>query len=101
MCFFFFFTIMMKQFKLSKTGHTVGHTLVKQLLKDPKVVFAAYRQEHPLEHDITLKVQTTSPTYTPEAAMSCAARTICSITQELKISMRKSLQKLKKKRTKY
>lgn len=39
-----------------------------QLLKDPHVLFAGYKQPHPLEHKIIIRVQTTAD-YTPQDAM--------------------------------
>ena len=39
-----------------------------QLLKDPNVLFAGYKNPHPLEHKIILRVQTTSD-YTPQDAL--------------------------------
>lgn len=39
-----------------------------QLLKDPNVLFAGYKNPHPLEHKIILRVQTTSD-YTPHEAL--------------------------------
>ena len=42
-----------------------------QLLKDPHVLFAGYRNPHPLEHRILLRVQTDSNT-TPAEALDSA-----------------------------
>lgn len=42
-----------------------------QLLKDPQVIFAAYKQPHPLEHKFILRIQTT-PDYSPESALTNA-----------------------------
>ncbi|VDO98109.1 unnamed protein product [Soboliphyme baturini] len=47
-------------FIINKEDHTLGNMLKNQLLKDPNVVFAGYKQTHPLEHKIVLRVQTTS-----------------------------------------
>ena len=38
--------------------HTVGNLMVKMLLRDDKIRFAAYRKPHPLEHHIEVKVHT-------------------------------------------
>lgn len=35
---------------------------IRQLLEDPKVLFAGYKMPHPLEHYFVLKVQTTPDT---------------------------------------
>lgn len=40
-----------------------------QLLKDPNVLFAGYKQPHPLEHKFELRIQTTSD-YTPQDALT-------------------------------
>jgi hypothetical protein len=37
-------------------------TTHRQLLEDPKVLFAGYKMPHPLEHYFVLKVQTTPDT---------------------------------------
>jgi len=39
-----------------------------QLLRDPKVIFAGYRNPHPLEHTIEVKIQTTDE-YNPKDAL--------------------------------
>ena len=48
--------------------HTLGNMIRCQLLKDPNVLFAGYKNPHPLEHKIILRVQTTSD-YTPQDAL--------------------------------
>ncbi len=48
--------------------HTLGNLIRCQLLKDPNVLFAGYKNPHPLEHKIILRVQTTSD-YTPQEAL--------------------------------
>lgn len=42
--------------------------IFSQLLKDPHVLFAGYKQPHPLEHKIIIRVQTTAD-YTPQDAV--------------------------------
>ncbi|KAI6191284.1 DNA-directed RNA polymerase II subunit RPB11 [Aphelenchoides bicaudatus] len=56
-------------FTFNKEDHTLGNLLkhndfssFSQLLKDPQVLFAGYKNPHPLEHKIILRVQTTSDT---------------------------------------
>ena len=44
---------------------------IRQLLKDPQVIFAGYKCPHPLEHKFVLRVQTTSD-YTPQEALQNA-----------------------------
>lgn len=38
--------------------HTIGNLLQKTLNKNPEVVFAGYKMEHPLEKKINLKITT-------------------------------------------
>lgn len=66
-------------FKLEREDHTMGNLLRMQLMRDKDVVFVGYRQPHPLEHHILLRVQTTTnPTgseerpYLPTHAMQNA-----------------------------
>jgi len=53
---------------INKEDHTLGNMIRNQLLKDPHVLFAGYKQPHPLEHKIIIRVQTTAD-YTPQDAM--------------------------------
>ena len=46
----------------------MGNMIRCQLLKDPNVLFAGYKNPHPLEHKIILRIQTTSD-YTPQDAL--------------------------------
>ena len=39
-----------------------------QLLKDPNVLFAGYKNPHPLENKVILRIQTTSD-YTPQVGI--------------------------------
>ncbi|KAK5982620.1 PRKCSH domain-containing protein [Trichostrongylus colubriformis] len=55
-------------FTINKEDHTLGNMLKHQLLKDPMVLFAGYKNPHPLEHKILLRVQTTGQT-TPADAL--------------------------------
>nr|CAG4652352.1 EOG090X0L4K [Triops cancriformis] len=55
-------------FTVNKEDHTLGNLIRCQLLKDPNVLFAGYKQPHPLEHKFILRIQTTSD-YTPHDAM--------------------------------
>ncbi|KAE9552048.1 hypothetical protein FO519_004739 [Halicephalobus sp. NKZ332] len=45
-------------FKFNKEDHTLGNLLKHQLLKDKKVIFAGYRNPHPLEFYFLLRIQT-------------------------------------------
>jgi len=53
---------------INKEDHTLGNMIRNQLLKGPHVLFAGYKQPHPLEHKIIIRVQTTAD-YTPQDAM--------------------------------
>jgi DNA-directed RNA polymerase II subunit RPB11 len=44
-------------FVIMKEDHTIGNLLRYALLRDERVVFAGYRQPHPLDHRINIKVQ--------------------------------------------
>lgn len=48
--------------------HILSVFSYSQLLKDPNVLFAGYKQPHPLEHKFILRVQTT-PSYSPQDAL--------------------------------
>jgi len=58
-------------FTINKEDHTLGNLLKHQLLKDPQVLFAGYKNPHPLEHKFILRVQTTADT-TPAEALTAA-----------------------------
>src|SRR5690606_32205660 len=47
-------------FTINKEDHTLGNMIRAQLLKDPSVIFAGYKNPHPLEHKIVIRVQTTT-----------------------------------------
>lgn len=55
-------------YTFNKEDHTVGNMVRNQLLKDPNVIFAGYKNPHPLEHKVVLRIQTTSD-YTPDDAL--------------------------------
>lgn len=48
-----------------------------QLLKDPNVLFAGYKNPHPLEHKFIIRIQTTSQ-YTPQEAFMNAITDVIS-----------------------
>ncbi|KAJ1760484.1 DNA-directed RNA polymerase II core subunit [Coemansia sp. RSA 2523] len=56
------------QFNIQREDHTIANLLRVKLLAHPHVLFAAYRQPHPLEYYVELKVQTSSRT-TPADVM--------------------------------
>lgn len=45
-------------FKIEREDHTIGNLLRMQLMQDKNVIFVGYKNPHPLEHHILLKVQT-------------------------------------------
>ncbi|CAG2107770.1 unnamed protein product [Medioppia subpectinata] len=67
-------------FTVNKEDHTLGnmirilmpllcvHSCLRQLLKDPQVLFAGYKVPHPLTHEFVLRVQTTAD-YSPQEAL--------------------------------
>eukprot|EP00095_Tigriopus_kingsejongensis_P000257 snap_masked-scaffold272_size230267-processed-gene-0.13 protein:Tk00257 transcript:snap_masked-scaffold272_size230267-processed-gene-0.13-mRNA-1 annotation:"dna-directed rna polymerase ii subunit rpb11" len=55
-------------FTINKEDHTLGNMIRCQLLKDPSVLFSGYKNPHPLEHKVILRIQTTSD-YTPQEAL--------------------------------
>ncbi|TKR83266.1 hypothetical protein L596_016887 [Steinernema carpocapsae] len=57
-------------FTILKEDHTLGNMLKHQLLKDPQVLFAGYRNPHPLDHKILLRIQTTPDTTPADALIS-------------------------------
>ncbi|XP_025207569.1 DNA-directed RNA polymerase II subunit RPB11-like [Melanaphis sacchari] len=57
-------------FTINKEDHTLGNMIRNQLLKDPNVLFAGYKQPHPLEHKFEIRVQTKSSEYTPRDALT-------------------------------
>ncbi|CAE7712000.1 rpb-11, partial [Symbiodinium sp. KB8] len=59
-------------FTLKREDHTLGNLLRTQLLRDPQVHFSGYLHPHPLDHDIILKVQTTSHSRPAEAVARSA-----------------------------
>jgi len=53
--------------RILKEDHTLGNLLRMQLLRDSNVIFAGYRNPHPLEHVIEVKIQTTEESSPKEA----------------------------------
>lgn len=51
--------------------------LDSQLLKDPHVLFAGYKNPHPLEHKFIIRIQTTSQ-YSPQEAFMNAITDVIS-----------------------
>ncbi|ABO96977.1 predicted protein [Ostreococcus lucimarinus CCE9901] len=55
-------------FVLQREDHTIGNLLRMELHKNPDVVFAGYKNPHPTDHRIVLKVHTNANT-TPVQAL--------------------------------
>lgn len=60
--------------KIEREDHTLANLLRAQLLKDEKVLFAAYKVEHPLFANFVLRIQTEDD-YSPREALrnACSA----------------------------
>ena len=56
-------------FTINKEDHTVGNLIRHQLMKDPNVLFAGYRNPSPFVNQVLIRVQTTSD-YTPQVTAS-------------------------------
>lgn len=51
--------------------------ITRQLLKDPRVLFAGYKIPHPLEHRVVIRVQTTASA-TPTEVITSAVKDLIS-----------------------
>jgi DNA-directed RNA polymerase II subunit RPB11 len=69
--------------KFEKEDHTLGNLLRAQLLKDDRVLFAAYKVEHPLDHSFILRVQTVDG-FEPKAAVQAACQIVLVQLDQLK-----------------
>jgi DNA-directed RNA polymerase II subunit RPB11 len=58
-----------------------AHANVRQLLHDDRVLFAAYRVPHPLEHNVVLRVQTEEGYEPKEAVVNAANVLLVQLTQ--------------------
>lgn len=63
--------------KFEREDHTLANLLRAQLLKDDKVIFAAYKVEHPLFANFILRIQTEDD-YTPKEALRNACSSLIS-----------------------
>lgn len=68
--------------------------LYSQLLKDPHVLFAGYKNPHPLEHKFVIRIQTTSQ-YSPQEAFMNA---ITDVISELSLFEERFKEALKEKK---
>ncbi|KAF1838693.1 RBP11-like subunits of RNA polymerase [Decorospora gaudefroyi] len=62
-------------FTFNKEDHTLGNLLAQRLLKNPAVMFAAYKVPHPLFATFELRVQTDG-TVTPKEAVMETCRLV-------------------------
>jgi len=73
-------------FKIEREDHTIGNMLRMQLLRDRDVIFAGYRQPHPLQHHIIVRIQTKSNTTGQDVSTVAALRgAINSLNSELQL----------------
>ena len=61
--------------KFEREDHTFGNLLTVQLNEDPRVLYAAYKVEHPLFANFTMRIQTEDG-YTPREALKTACNTV-------------------------
>lgn len=69
-----------KLVKNYRTDHKLNANSIcfsSQLLKDPNVLFAGYKNPHPLEHKFIIRIQTTSQ-YSPQEAFMNAITDVIS-----------------------
>ncbi|CDK26081.1 unnamed protein product [Kuraishia capsulata CBS 1993] len=62
--------------KFEREDHTLANLLRQELINDPKVLFAAYKVEHPLFANFILRVQTEEGIRPREALMNACNRLI-------------------------
>eukprot|EP00126_Sphaerothecum_destruens_P005292 Sdes_comp18684_c0_seq1m8955 len=65
-------------FTILKEDHTLGNMIREQLLQDPNVIFSGYRNPHPLDPKIVVRVQTKNSNYTPVDAFTNAVNDLIS-----------------------
>ncbi|KAK6199584.1 RNA polymerase II core subunit [Scheffersomyces amazonensis] len=77
--------------KIEREDHTLANLLRAQLLKDPKVIFAAYKVEHPLFANFLLRIQTEED-YSPRKALVKACSSIIEELARIKTKFEKEWQ---------
>ncbi|MEM1689329.1 MAG: RpoL/Rpb11 RNA polymerase subunit family protein [Candidatus Hadarchaeales archaeon] len=75
--------------KVTGTDHTIMNLLCSELHSDEDVVFAAYREDHPLTKTITFYIQTSGKT--PEKAIKDAIARIQRQIDEFEEKFKKAL----------
>eukprot|EP00003_Mantamonas_plastica_P023867 TRINITY_DN4357_c0_g1_i1.p1 TRINITY_DN4357_c0_g1~~TRINITY_DN4357_c0_g1_i1.p1 ORF type:complete len:132 (-),score=31.37 TRINITY_DN4357_c0_g1_i1:58-426(-) len=58
-------------FTIRLEDHTIGNLIRMQLLLYPEVLFAGYKNPHPYEHTIVVKIQTATGLTPQEALLTC------------------------------
>ena len=69
--------------KIEREDHTLANLLRAQLLKDDRVLFAAYKVEHPLFANFVLRIQTEED-YSPRDALKNACTGLISTLDVIK-----------------
>ncbi|KAK9471298.1 DNA-directed RNA polymerase [Dipodascopsis tothii] len=69
--------------KFEREDHTLGNLLRSQLLQDPKVIYAAYKVEHPLFANFILRIQTEDG-YSPREALRNSVYMLIAQLEQLK-----------------
>ncbi|VEU20553.1 DEKNAAC101456 [Brettanomyces naardenensis] len=63
--------------KFEREDHTLGNLLRQELVNDPKVLFAAYKVQHPLFANFVMRIQTEEG-YKPRTALKNACTRLIS-----------------------
>ena len=71
--------------KIEREDHTLANLLRAQLLKDDRVLFAAYKVEHPLFANFVLRIQTEDD-YSPREALQNACSGLISELDVIKVN---------------
>lgn len=68
--------------KFEREDHTLGNVLRQQLINDPRVIFVAYKIEHPLFANFVMRLQTEEG-YKPRDALRNACSELINLLGEL------------------
>ncbi|KAL0482950.1 DNA-directed RNA polymerase II subunit RPB11 [Acrasis kona] len=80
---------------INKEDHTLGNLIRMQLLQNKDVVFAGYKNAHPLKYDIDIKIQTV-PDVTPRETLGVAVNELIDQIKSLKSQFQDELAKNQK-----
>ncbi|ODV95611.1 hypothetical protein PACTADRAFT_50306 [Pachysolen tannophilus NRRL Y-2460] len=69
--------------KFEREDHTLGNLLRQQLINDPRVIFVAYKVEHPLFANFVMRLQTEEG-YKPKDALRNACNSLITLLEQLK-----------------